>query len=215
MNILLVYPRYPDTFWSFKHALKFISKKAAYPSSGTADRGVICSRRDWKKKLVDMNTDNLKDDDIAWADYVFLSAMGVQQQSAREVIRRCNQLHTKIVAGGPLFATNYEEFEGVDHFVLGEAETIVASLVTDLENGSAQHIYRSEERPDVRNSPGPAWNLIDTRKYATPEHPVLTWLSLRLRLLQYSPTQRPCPQDQGHEAADRGNGGHLPPGLAQ
>lgn len=164
MNILLVNPCYPDTFWSFKHALKFISKRAAFPPLGLLTVASALPPN-WKKKLIDMNTDNLEDADIAWADYVFLGAMGVQQQSTREVIRRCNRLHTKIVAGGPLFATNYKEFEGVDHFVLGEAEAIVANLVTDLGNRSARHIYWSEERPDIKDSPGPAWNLIDTKKY--------------------------------------------------
>ncbi len=114
-----------------------------------------------------MNTDNLKDADIAWADYVFLSAIGVQQQSLREVVGRCNRLHAKIVAGGPLFVTNHEEFEGVDHFVLGEAETLFSSFVADLESGRAQHIYCAEEWPDLQKSPVPAWNLIDTSKYAT------------------------------------------------
>jgi radical SAM superfamily enzyme YgiQ (UPF0313 family) len=166
LNILLVYPQYPETFWSFKHALKFISKKAAYPPLGLLTVASLLPS-EWKMKLVDMNTDALKDEDIAWADYVFLSAMGIQQQSTREVIRRCNQLHAKIVAGGPLFATSHEEFDGVDHFVLGEAEAIIADLVKDLGNRSAQHIYRSEERPDIQTSPGPAWNLIDTKKYVS------------------------------------------------
>jgi len=166
LNILLVYPRYPDTFWSFKHALKFISKKAAFPPLGLLTVASALPPN-WNRKLIDMNTDSLEDANVAWADYVFLGAMGVQQQSVREVITRCNRLHVKIVAGGPLFATNYEEFEGVDHFVLGEAETVAASLVTDLQRGRAQHIYRSEEKPDLQKSPGPAWELIDTRKYAT------------------------------------------------
>ncbi len=166
MNILLVYPRYPETFWSFKHALKFVSKKAAYPPLGLLTVASMLPA-EWKKKLVDMNTDSLKDADIAWADYVFLSAMGVQQQSARDVIRQCNQLHTRIVAGGPLFTTSHEKFEGVDHFVLGEAEALMADLVADLEKGKAQPVYRSEERPAIQKSPGPAWDLIDIRKYAS------------------------------------------------
>ena len=169
MNILLVYPRYPDTFWSFKHALKFISKKAAYPPLGLLTVASMLPTG-WKKKLVDLNTDKLKDADIAWADYVFLSAMAVQQQSAREVISRCNQLKVKIVAGGPLFATGHEQqdqFQGVDHFVMGEAEAVIASLVADLENGTAQPAYSSDHRPDVRHTPGPDWSLIDIGKYAT------------------------------------------------
>ncbi len=165
MNILLVYPCYPDTFWSFKHALKFVSKKAAYPPLGLLTVASLLPP-EWSLKLVDMNVDSLRDDDIAWADYVFLSAMGVQRQSVREVVERCGRLHRRIVAGGPLFTTNYEEFDGVDHLVLGEAEEIMTGLAADLEGGRARHIYRSKDRPEVKESPGPAWHLIDTRKYA-------------------------------------------------
>lgn len=166
MNILLVYPHYPETFWSFKHALKFISKKAAFPPLGLLTVASLLPS-EWGKRLVDMNTDNLKDEDITWADYVFLSSMDVQRQSARDVIKRCIQLQTKIVAGGPLFTTGYDEFEGVDHFVLGEAEVTLPRFLTDLENGSTQHIYQSDERPDIQQTPVPAWELIDTKKYAT------------------------------------------------
>jgi len=169
LNVLLVYPRHPDTFWSFKHALKFVSKRAAYPPLGLLTVASLLPAQ-WQKKLIDMNTDSLKDADIVWADYVFLSAMGIQKSSALEVVKRCNQLHTKVVAGGPLFALEHEQheqFEGVDHFVLGEAEAVMPSLVRDLESGTAQRFYSSTERPDIRSSPGPAWDLVDIRKYVT------------------------------------------------
>ena len=109
MNILFVYPRYPDTFWSFRHALKFIAKKAAYPPLGLLTVASLLPR-EWEKKLVDMNADVLNDEDIAWADYVFISAMDVQRQSACEVVKRCHQLGAKMVAGGPLFTTGHEDF---------------------------------------------------------------------------------------------------------
>lgn len=166
MNILFVYPRYPETFWNFEHVLKFISKKAAFPPLGLLTVASLLPS-EWEKKLIDMNIDDLKDEHITWADYVFLSAMSVQQQSARDVIEQCNRLQTKIVAGGPLFTTGYEEFEGVDHFVLDEAEATVPRFLADIENGNAQHVYQSEEKPDIRQAPVPAWELIDSRKYAT------------------------------------------------
>jgi radical SAM superfamily enzyme YgiQ (UPF0313 family) len=166
LNILFVYPRYPDTFWSFKHALKFIAKKAAYPPLGLLTVAALVPR-EWEKRLVDLNADELNDEDIAWADYVFLSAMDVQRQSAREVVERCVRLNAKVVAGGPLFTTGHDEFQEVDHFVLGEAETLMPRLVSDLESGNAERFYYSDEKPDIRKSPAPMWNLIDTRKYAT------------------------------------------------
>ncbi len=85
MNILLVYPMYPDTFWSFKHALKFVSKKASFPPLGLLTVAAMLPD-DWNKKLIDMNADELKNEDILKADFVFISAMSVQSKSADEVI---------------------------------------------------------------------------------------------------------------------------------
>src|SRR4030042_3488512 len=131
MKILLIYPQYPDTFWGFKHALKFIFKKAAFPPLGLLTIAAMLPK-EWDKKLVDMNTGKLSNKDIEWADYVFLSAMAVQSASAKNVIKRCNELGTKIVAGGPLFTTGYQNFDGVDHFVLNEAEITLQPFIDDL-----------------------------------------------------------------------------------
>jgi len=166
LKILMVYPQYPDTFWSFRYALKFIAKKAANPPLGLLTVAAMLPG-EWEKKLVDMNVSNLTDDDITWADYVFLSAMAVQQDSVREVIARCNKLGTRMVAGGPLFTTTNEEFDGVDHFVLGEAEVTLPPFLKDLEQGCARHIYASKERPDITKTPVPLWSLINTKKYSS------------------------------------------------
>ena len=122
---------------------------------------------EWEKKLVDMNVNPLNDEFIAWADYVFISAMIVQRDSVKEVIARCKKLDTKVVAGGPLFTTGYEEFEGVDHFVLNEAEITLPLFLEDLERGCAQHIYTSNERPDISKIPIPMWSLINMKEYST------------------------------------------------
>src|SRR5450759_384767 len=102
MNILLVYPEFPDTFWSFKHALKFVRRKASSPPLGLLTVAAMLPP-EWDKRLVDMNVRSLTHNDLEWADYVFISAMIVQQKSAREVIARCNDVGVKVVAGGPLF----------------------------------------------------------------------------------------------------------------
>ena len=166
MKILLVYPRYPDTFWSFKHALQFVSKEASFPPLGLLTIAAMLPE-EWQLKLVNMNITGLTDDDIRWADYVFISAMVTQRSSAKEVIACCRKLGTKIVAGGPLFTTEYEELEGVDHFVLGEAEDIMPSFLSDLEAGCARHIYASTERPDISKTPIPLWSLINMKKYSS------------------------------------------------
>ncbi len=166
MKILLVYPQYPDTFWSFKHALKFVSKKAAFPPLGLLTVAAMLPV-DWEKKLVDTNATRLTDGDIRWADYVFISAMVVQQNSVREVIARCKKLDAKVVAGGPLFTTGYEDFDGIDHFVLGEAELTLPQFVNDLEAGHARHLYTSSERPDITRTPIPLWSLINMKNYSS------------------------------------------------
>ena len=165
MKILLVYPQYPDTFWSFKHALKLVSKKGAFPPLGLLTVAAMLPD-EWEKKLVDMNINTLTDKDLKWADYVFISAMVVQKASVKEVIARCNKLNTRIVAGGPLFTTGHDEFEGVDHFVLGEAEVTLAPFLADLEKGCANPIYFSDERPAISQTPTPLWSLINMKKYS-------------------------------------------------
>ena len=166
MKILLVYPQYPDTFWSFKHALKFISKKAAYPPLGLLTVASMLPE-EWEKKLVDMNVTSLSDRDIKWADYVFISAMVVQKDSVRSVIKRCRKSGVKIVAGGPLFTTGYDEFDGVDHFVLNEAEITLPPFLEDLRNGCAEHVYTSDEWSDIKTTPVPSWELVDKRRYSS------------------------------------------------
>ena len=166
MKILFVYPKYPETFWSFSYALRFVSKKASFPPLGLLTVAAMLPA-EWEKKLVDMNVTTVTDEDIRWADYVFISAMVVQRNSAREVIQRCQQLGTRVVAGGPLFTTEYEDFVGVDHFVLGEAEVTLPLFLEDLAKGSAKPIYLSNERPDIRKTPIPLWSLIDIKHYSS------------------------------------------------
>lgn len=167
MKILLVYPEYPDnTFWSFKHALKFISKKAVHPPLGLLTIAAMLPK-EWEKKLVDMNVTTLKDKEIEWADFVFVSAMTVQKASAEKVIHRCKKMQTKIAAGGPLFTAGYGEFEDVDHFVLNEAEITLPLFLEDLRNGCAKRTYTSREFPDLEQTPVPLWELVDMKKYVS------------------------------------------------
>ena len=120
MNVLMIYPEFPDTFWSFKHALGFLGKKAAFPPLGLLTIAGLLPA-EWKKKLVDMNVCKLKDKDIEWADYVMISSMVVQKKSAQEVIDRCRRTGVRIIAGGPLFSTEPDSIAGIDHLVLNEA----------------------------------------------------------------------------------------------
>ena len=166
MNILLIYPQYPDTFWSFKHSLSFIAKKAAFPPLGLLTVAAMLPAS-WRKKLVDLNVEPLTDEQLAWADMVFLSAMIVQKESALQIIKRCREHGKKVVAGGPVFTTQHEQFAGVDHFILNEAEITLPLFLNDLAAGKPQPLYTSEVRPDISTTPVPLWSLIDIKDYAT------------------------------------------------
>ncbi len=178
MKVLLVYPETPSTFWSFKEALKFVSKKSAEPPLGLITIASMLPE-EWDKKLIDLNVSKLTDKNISWADYVFISAMNVHLKSFRDIVRRCNKLGVKVAAGGPLCTTQYNELLGVDHFILNEAEITLPLFLADLKNGSPKHIYQTDEFPDISLAPVPMWELLDMKKYASMS-------------LQYS---RGCPYD--------------------
>src|SRR5512139_2005881 len=166
MKILLIYPEFPDTFWSFKHALKFIRKKAGAPPLGLLTVAAMLPF-DWEKRLVDLNVGRLSEEDLAWADAVFLSAMIVQKDSAREIIQRCKAAGVKIVAGGPLFTMESDQFPEVDHFVLNEAEETLKPFLKDLEAGRAGRVYASDQFPDLEQTPIPLWRLANLKHYSS------------------------------------------------
>ena len=166
MNILMVYPQYPDTFWSFKHALRFILRKAAFPPLGLLTVGAMLPK-EWEKRLVDLNTRPLTEKDINWADYVFISSMVIQRDSTKEIIQRVKKLGVKIVAGGPLFTTEPEEFDDIDHLILNEAEITLPQFLYDLEKGNPRHVYTTDKHPAVTDTPLPMWSLINMKKYSS------------------------------------------------
>ena len=166
MKSLLIYPKYPVTFWSFEYALTFIGRKAALPPLGLLTIGAMLPK-EWPKKLVDLNVRKLSDEDLAWADCAFISGMVVQRESARQIIARCNKANLKVVAGGPLFTSEYEQFEGVDHFVLNEAELTLPPFLKDLEKGRPGNIYETSDFCRIRNTPPPLFELIDLKHYAS------------------------------------------------
>jgi len=164
MNILLVYPVFPDTFWSFKHALRFVRKKASTPPLGLITVAALLPK-DWNKRLVDMNVEHLRDADIHWADMVFVSAMVVQRSSTFEVIHRCKTAGKIIVAGGPIFLGEWEKFPEVDHFVLNEGEITLPEFLRDLEAGNPKRVYSTAEFADLTQSPLPLWELVKHKHY--------------------------------------------------
>jgi radical SAM superfamily enzyme YgiQ (UPF0313 family) len=166
MNILLIYPKLPDTFWSLVYALSFIGKKAANPPLGLLTVASLLPE-EWSKRVVDLNIDRLTDKDLSWADMAFVSAMAVQRKSVKNIIARCNALGLKVVAGGPLFTSEPENFKEVDHLLLDEAELTLPSFLSDLQAGCAGRIYRASCFCDIHQTPIPSWDLLQMKRYAS------------------------------------------------
>jgi radical SAM superfamily enzyme YgiQ (UPF0313 family) len=165
MNILLIYPTLPDSFWSFTRALKIYGRKALLPPLGLLTVAALLPAA-WNKRLIDMNVQPLTDADLAWADYVFLSGMAVQRDAAHEMALRCRLAGKTVIAGGPLFTEEYALFPEVGHFVLNEGEQTIGRLAADMTAGTIRRLYRSRDYADMTESPMPQWDLIDVKRYA-------------------------------------------------
>jgi len=166
MNILLIYPKMPSTFWTMDHLVELMGKKASYPPLGLLTVAALLPK-EWNKRLVDLNIGNdITDEALAWADYAFVGAMNVQMKSAHEVIARCNAAGVKVVAGGPLFTHEWEAFPTVDHFVLNEAEITLPLFLGDLAAGTLKPRYETKDFANTQETPIPLWELCDMDQYA-------------------------------------------------
>jgi radical SAM superfamily enzyme YgiQ (UPF0313 family) len=166
MRVLLVSPAVPSTFWSFAHIMPLLHKKAAFPPLGLLTVAAMLPR-DWDLRVVDLNAARLSDADLEWADYVLISAMIVHEQSARQVVTRCQAQDKTVIAGGPLFTTGHERFPEIPHFVLGEAELVIDELIADMQTGQVKPLYEAAEKPDMVRTPAPRWDLIRLDDYAS------------------------------------------------
>lgn len=162
----MVAPEYPATFWSFKYALPFVNRKTSLPPLGLLTISSMLPSH-WEKRLVDISARPLKDEDIKWADWIFVSAMIVQKKSAQEVINRAKSFGKKVAAGGPVFTTGYRSFYNVDTFVLNEGEPSINEFAADLEAGRTRQIYSSDEKPDITQTPVPDWSILNMKDYAS------------------------------------------------
>ncbi len=165
MRTLLVYPEFPDTYWSFRHALWFEGKRSAFPPLGLLTISALLPNS-WERRLVDMNVRPLKPSDIKWADVVFASAMIVQKDSLRHVVELCKAAGKRVVIGGPYVTTSAEHLPEADHIFLGEAETTLPEFVRDLEYGEPKRIYQAAERPALSATPIPHFGLADLKQYS-------------------------------------------------
>jgi radical SAM superfamily enzyme YgiQ (UPF0313 family) len=165
MKVLLVNPEFPDTYWSFRHALPFEGKRCAFPPLGLLTVSALLPPS-WEKRLIDLNVEPLKPSDIEWADIVFATAMLVQKESLKEVVERCKQYGRRVVLGGPYVTTTIEKLPDADHVFKGEAETTLPQFIDDLANGCARQTYEAAERPPLSLTPRADFHLANLKRYS-------------------------------------------------
>ena len=164
-KVLLVYPEMPPTYWSFRYAMPFIGKRAAFPPLGLLTVAAMLPE-DFEVTLVDMNASPLTPEAVSAADLVLTSSMIVQRESLAEVIRLCRSCGTPVVAGGPYPTGCHERIDGVDHFVLDEAEVTLPAFLADFREGRAAPLYSDASKPDLASTPPPRFDLIRMGDYA-------------------------------------------------
>lgn len=164
-KVLLVYPEMPPTYWSMRYALRFIGKKATLPPLGLLTVGAMIPP-EYEVSLVDMNVEPLTESAVASADMVFTSSMLVQRESHERVVRLCRKHGKTVVAGGPYPSSSYERMEGVDHFVLDEAEATLPQFLEDHRLGRARKVYRDASKPDLSLTPPPRFDLARASRYS-------------------------------------------------
>lgn len=165
MKVLLVYPEFPDTYWSFRHALSFIGKRSAFPPLGLLTISAMLPAS-WERRVVDMNVRTLKASDIEWADMVFATAMLIQKDSLREVVNRAKAKGKRVAIGGPYVTTTLDMVDA-DHVFLGEAETTLPEFINDLAQGEPKRTYQAAERPPLSITPVPDFHLAELKRYSS------------------------------------------------
>ncbi len=164
MRVLLVNPEFPDSYWSGRFALPFAGRRSLLPPLGLLTVAALLPR-DWEYRLVDINNDPLRDEDIRWADVAMLTGMLVQRRSLHEVLARCRREGLRTVVGGPYATALPGELALADHVVVGEAEDLAADLAADLSAGRAKPLYRESGKPDLTAAPLPRYDLIRPDAY--------------------------------------------------
>src|SRR2546423_11741737 len=165
MNALLIYPEFPDTFWSFRHALKFIGKKSAFPPLGLLTISSMLPKA-WNRRLVDMNVRPLTTADLKWAEVVFASAMYVQKESLKEVIGFCKAEGKPVVMGCLYASMGLNDAIEADHVFVGEVETTFPGFLDDFARGEAKAVYQAPERPALALTPIPDFALAELSQYS-------------------------------------------------
>src|ERR1051325_8840659 len=165
MKFFLINPEFPDTYWSFRHALPFEGKRCAFPPLGLLTVSALLPQT-CERRLVDLNVQRLTTADLDWADMVFATAMLVQKESLREVVKLAKARGKRVVLGGPYVTSTIEELPDADHIFRGEAEQTLPLFFEDLARGETKRIYQAAERPALATTPIADFGLANLKRYS-------------------------------------------------
>jgi len=167
INVLMVWPRFPPSFWGFEGVLDMIPEKAMTPPFGLITVAALCPAT-WKIRLIDHSVEELRDEDLLWADLVMVSAMHAQRVDAVAVLARARSLGRRTFIGGPWASSEPELLlMEADHVLAGEAEEVFADIAAALEQGTARRLYRVADKPDMTRSPVPRYDLLRLNMYTS------------------------------------------------
>jgi radical SAM superfamily enzyme YgiQ (UPF0313 family) len=167
IRVLLVWPRFPTSFWSFEAMLDMLPEKTVHPPLGLLTVAALCPQ-DWKLKLVNRSFEDLLDRDLLWADLVMVSGMTVQKDDIRETLLRARALGKRTMMGGPYASSDPQALLPLaDHVVVGEPDEIFSGIAADLERGSAKRLYVVKDKPDISKTPVPRFDLLQINKYVS------------------------------------------------
>jgi radical SAM superfamily enzyme YgiQ (UPF0313 family) len=168
MRVLLLYPLFPKSFWSFDKALELIGRKVTLPPLSLLTVAAILPQT-WEYRLVDRNVRYETEADWYWADLVIISGMIVQKPDLLYLIREAKSRGKRVVVGGPYVTSSPEAAReaGADFLVLDEGEITLPLLVEALERGETSGEIRANgEKPDVTGTPIPRFDLLDLSAYS-------------------------------------------------
>ncbi len=168
MRVLLLYPLFPKSFWSFDKAIELIGCKASLPPLGLITVAAILPQT-WEFRLVDRNVGLETEADWEWADLVIVSGMIVQKPDLLYLIGEAKQRGKIVAAGGPYVTSVPKEAQeaGVDFLILDEGEITLPLFVEALERGETSGVFRANgDKPDVTKTPIPRYDLLDLTAYS-------------------------------------------------
>jgi len=167
IKVLMVWPAFPPSFWSFAGMMQMLDEKVVMPPLGLITVAALCPK-EWTIRLIDQQVESVSDEDILWADLVMTSGMKVQRKGMEGILARARALGRRTVVGGPYASGEPETLlKFADHVVAGEPDEVFSEIARDFENGTAKRFYQVEEKPDMTSSPVPRFDLLKNEYYAS------------------------------------------------